>query len=120
MPQHIKAVQPKQTLQDEILTTKFSENSRAIVNAEFLKLSGEQKTAIKEILTAKTGVVTLEGRAGVGKTTMLSFVNKMAENADYEVLGLAPTTGAAQELETAQISAELRRVLPALLRRFSP
>lgn len=112
LPQHINAVQPKQTLQDEILTTKLSENSRAIVNAEFLKLSDEQKIAVKEILAAKTGVVTLEGRAGVGKTTTLSFVNKMAETAEYEVLGLAPTTGAAQELETAQItSATLQKLL---------
>lgn len=114
LPQHINAVQPKQTLQDEILTTKLSENSRAIVNAEFLKLSDEQKMAVKEILAAKTGVVTLEGRAGVGKTMTLSFVNKMAETADYEVLGLAPTTGAAQELDNAKItSSTLQKLLTA-------
>jgi conjugative relaxase-like TrwC/TraI family protein len=112
LPKHIKAVQPKQTLQDEILTTKLSENSRAVVNTEFLKLSDEQQSAVKEILTAKTGVVTLEGRAGVGKTTTLSFVNKMAKTAEYEVLGLAPTTGAAQELDNAQItSATLQKLL---------
>jgi hypothetical protein len=36
----------------------------------------------------------------------------MAETAEYEVLGLAPTTGAAQELETAQItSATLQKLL---------
>jgi conjugative relaxase-like TrwC/TraI family protein len=112
LPKHIKAVQPKETLQNEILSMKLSENSRANVNAEFLKLSDEQQTAVEKIITAKTGVVTLEGRAGVGKTTTLSFVNKMAEKANYEVLALAPTTGAARQLDSAQItSATLQKLL---------
>lgn len=114
LPQHIKSVQPKQTLRDEISAAKLSADSRTAVNTEFTKLSDEQKTAVREILAAKTGVMTLEGRAGVGKTKTLSFVGKMAEKADYEVLGLAPTTGAAQELEAAQIkSATLQKLLVA-------
>ena len=112
LSKHIKALKPQETLREEILKTKLPESARAANEIEFRKLSDEQQKAVSEIMQAKTGVVTLEGRAGVGKTTTLSFVNKMAEKANYEVLALAPTTGAAQELETAKItSSTLQKLL---------
>ncbi len=111
LPQHIKALQPKQTLGREI-----EQRHLGILPSErkeFQSLSDEQQNAVKQILRAQTGVVTLEGRAG-GKTTTLSFVNKMAEKAKYEVLGIAPTTGAAQELDNAKItSSTLQKLLAA-------
>ncbi len=112
LPQHIRAVQPTDTLLNEILKTKISDSVKADDEIEFRKLSDEQQKAVDEIMRAKTGVTTLEGRAGVGKTTTLSFVSKMAEKANYEVLGLAPTTGAAQELDNAKItSSTLQKLL---------
>lgn len=112
LPNHIRAVQPQQTLLSEILKTEIPDSVKADDEIEFRKLSGEQQKAVGDIMRATTGVTTLEGRAGVGKTTTLSFVNKMAEKADYEVLGLAPTTGAAQELDNAKItSSTLQKLL---------
>ena len=112
LPQHIRALKPQETLRDEILKTNLSDRQKAADEIEFRKLSDEQQKAVSEIMRATTGVVTLEGRAGVGKTTTLSFVNKIAEKADYEVLGLAPTTGAAQELDNAKItSSTLQKLL---------
>lgn len=112
LPQHIRALKPEETLRDEILKTNLSDQQKAADETEFRKLSDEQQKAVSEIMRATTGVVTLEGRAGVGRTTTLSFVNKIAEKADYEVLGLAPTTGAAQELDNAKItSSTLQKLL---------
>ena len=111
LPQHIKTLQPKETLREEYFKN-VSPRENAVYENQFSELGSDQKDAVVEILNARTGVISLEGRAGVGKTTTLSFVSKMAAKADYEVLGLAPTTGAAQELEAAQIqSSTLQKLL---------
>lgn len=112
LPDHIKIVQPKQTLEAEVSAEGFSDNASEFVHKEFLDLSAEQQTAVKEIIKAKAGVTTLEGRAGVEKTRTLSIVREIAKNANYEVVGLAPTNGAAQELEKIDIeSVSLQKVL---------
>lgn len=110
---HIKAVQPTDALHNEILKAEIPDGVKETDEIEFRKLSYEQQRAVKQILRAKTGVVTLEeGRAGAGGTATLSFVNKMAERTGYEVLGLAPATGAAQQLGNAEItSSTLQKLL---------
>ncbi len=70
----------------------------------FNNLSHEQQKAVKQILQAETGIVTLEGHSEVGKTTTLSYVGKMAKKAKYEVLGLTQSINATQELGKAQIT----------------
>jgi conjugative relaxase-like TrwC/TraI family protein len=65
-----------------------------------------QRTAAEEILTSRDVVQALEGRAGVGKTTLLKSVREAAEQRGYVVKGFAPTSRAANQLRDAGISAD--------------
>ena len=65
-----------------------------------------QRAAAEEILTSRDVVQGLEGRAGVGKTTLLKSVREAAEKRGYVVEGFAPTSRAANQLRDAGISAE--------------
>jgi ATP-dependent exoDNAse (exonuclease V) alpha subunit len=69
-------------------------------------LNAGQRVAAEEILTSRDVVQGLEGRAGVGKTTLLKSVREAAENFGYIVEGLAPTSRAANQLRDAGISAD--------------
>jgi conjugative relaxase-like TrwC/TraI family protein len=61
-------------------------------------LSTSQRAAIEQILTAQDKIIGLEGVAGAGKTTSLTAVREAAEREGYQVIGLAPTSRAAQKL----------------------
>jgi conjugative relaxase-like TrwC/TraI family protein len=65
-----------------------------------------QRVAAEEILTSRDAVQGLEGRAGVGKTTLLKSVREAAERRGYVVEGFAPTSRAANQLRDAGISAD--------------
>jgi conjugative relaxase-like TrwC/TraI family protein len=65
-----------------------------------------QRTAAEDILTSRDAVQGLEGRAGVGKTTLLKAVREAAETRGYVVQGFAPTSRAANQLRDAGISAD--------------
>jgi conjugative relaxase-like TrwC/TraI family protein len=65
-----------------------------------------QRAAAEEILTSRDVVQGLEGRAGVGKTTLLKSVREAAEQRGYVVEGFAPTSRAANQLRNAGISAD--------------
>lgn len=69
-------------------------------------LNAGQKAAAEEILTSRDVVQGLEGRAGVGKTTLLRSVREAAESRGYVVEGFAPTSRAANQLRDAGISAD--------------
>ncbi|MBW4038945.1 MAG: relaxase domain-containing protein [Acidobacteria bacterium] len=69
-------------------------------------LNAGQRTAAEEILTSRDVVQGLEGRAGVGKTTLLKSVREAAEQRGYVVEGFAPTSRAANQLRDAGISAD--------------
>jgi conjugative relaxase-like TrwC/TraI family protein len=69
-------------------------------------LNTGQKAAAEEILTSRDVVQGLEGRAGVGKTTLLRSVREAAESRGYFVEGFAPTSRAANQLRDAGISAD--------------
>jgi ATP-dependent exoDNAse (exonuclease V) alpha subunit len=69
-------------------------------------LNAGQRTAAEEILTSRDVVQGLEGRAGVGKTTLLRSVREAAEKRGYIVEGFAPTSRAANQLRDAGISAD--------------
>jgi conjugative relaxase-like TrwC/TraI family protein len=65
-----------------------------------------QRAAAEEILTSRDVVQGLEGRAGVGKTTLLKSVREAAEKRGLVVEGFAPTSRAANQLRDAGISAD--------------
>jgi conjugative relaxase-like TrwC/TraI family protein len=69
-------------------------------------LNTGQRAAAEEILTSRDVVQGLEGRAGVGKTTLLKSVREAAEKHGYVVEGFAPTSRAANQLRDAGISAD--------------
>jgi replication-associated recombination protein RarA len=69
-------------------------------------LNAGQRAAAEAILTSRDVVLGLEGRAGVGKTTLLKSVREAAELRGYVVEGFAPTSRAANQLRDAGISAD--------------
>src|SRR6202789_613501 len=81
-------------------------------------LNAGQRTAAEEILTSRDVVQGLEGRAGVGKTTLLKSVREAAEKRGYVVEGFAPTSRAANQLRDAGISADTLQGF--LVRRSQP
>ena len=67
-------------------------------------ITGEQAQAVLEIVISPDKVYGLQGVAGGGKTSsVLAPVRELAEEAGFEVIGLAPTGKARQELEKAGI-----------------
>ncbi|MBI3813345.1 MAG: AAA family ATPase, partial [Nitrospinae bacterium] len=58
----------------------------------------DQKGAVEHILTSKDTVIGVQGDAGVGKTAMLNVVREELQKSGYEVVGLAKTGKAAEEL----------------------
>lgn len=83
-------------------------------------LNAGQKAAAEEILTSRDIVQGLEGKAGVGKTTLLKSVRQAAEKRGYVVEGFAPTSRAANQLRDAGISADTLQGFLARVRQPSP
>ena len=69
-------------------------------------LSVSQRHAVEDVLMSRDRMMALEGVAGAGKTTSLAAVREAAQNAGYEVEGLAPTSRAAQKLAEAGIETQ--------------
>ena len=67
-------------------------------------LTQGQKDAISLITTTTDRFVSIQGLAGVGKTTMMRNVKTIAEKNDFKVLGLAPTHKAVEELNANSIN----------------
>lgn len=61
-------------------------------------LGAEQAAAVREVLSAKSGIVVLQGDAGTGKTTCLKAIVAGIEKAGGRVFGCAPSSGAAEVL----------------------
>lgn len=76
-------------------------------------LTDGQRDALRLALTSRDQVIGIEGKAGTGKTTMLSRVVQEAQAQGYEVKGLAPSAQAAKVLqdETGAKSATLSKHL---------
>jgi len=71
-----------------------------------------QKRVVEEVLTSYDRVQGLQGRAGSGKTSVLSLIREGAEKKGYSVEGFAPTSRAAKQLRDAGIRADtLQRFL---------
>jgi conjugative relaxase-like TrwC/TraI family protein len=71
-----------------------------------IKLNGNQRVVVEQVLTSRDQIMGLQGGAGTGKTTALSVLRQAAEGKGYEVRGFAPTTRAAQELSESGIQTE--------------
>ena len=65
-----------------------------------------QRRVIEEVLISRDQVQGLQGRAGVGKTSVLETIREGAEKNGYAVEGFAPTSRAAQQLRDAGINAD--------------
>jgi hypothetical protein len=81
-------------------------------------LSTSQRAAVEQILTSQDKIVGLEGVAGAGKTTSLAAIRETADREGYQVMGLAPTSRAAQKLSESGI--ESHTLQRHLVRNESP
>lgn len=68
-------------------------------------LNRAQRTVMEDVLISSDKVQGLQGLAGTGKTTALSAIREAAETKGYEVIGLAPTSRAAQQLQDGGVTA---------------
>lgn len=75
-------------------------------------LRSEQKQAITDILTSTDRVLSIQGRAGTGKTTMMMSLDAILASKDvlsdagYTLRGIAPTNKAVKELTSRGILAQ--------------
>lgn len=69
-------------------------------------LSSGQRDAALGILLTPNQVIGIQGRAGVGKTTLLTIAAKQARECGYVVKGLAPSASAAREMASVGIDSE--------------
>lgn len=69
-------------------------------------LNDGQKEAVLGMLLSTHRAIGIQGRAGVGKTTLLKAAAKQARACGYTVKGLAPSASAARELAGAGIDAQ--------------
>ena len=68
-------------------------------------LNDSQRRVIEEVLNSGDRIHGLQGRAGTGKTTVLSSVREGAERMGFTVEGFAPTSRASVQLREAGIEA---------------
>lgn len=73
------------------------------VAEKFPRLNAGQQTAIQHITSSRDQFGAFQGYAGVGKTTVLKDLRETFERHGYDVVGLAPTSGAAKELADAGV-----------------
>jgi conjugative relaxase-like TrwC/TraI family protein len=66
-------------------------------------LNDNQRSVVRAVLSNQDQIMGLEGAAGTGKTTALKAVCQASKESGFEVRGLAPTSRAALNLESADI-----------------
>jgi conjugative relaxase-like TrwC/TraI family protein len=89
-----------------------SPETRRHIEEKHPHLSASQRAAVEQIAGSHDKITGLEGVAGAGKTTSLAAVREAAEHEGYKVIGLAPTSRAAQKLAESGIeSGTLQRHL---------
>jgi conjugative relaxase-like TrwC/TraI family protein len=104
-----------QKLEREILGTESNgraavtplyKGDRASLVAKLVGLSQGQRDAVLGVLLTTNQIIGIQGRAGVGKTTLLKITAQQASACGYLVKGLAPSASAARELAGTGIDAE--------------
>jgi conjugative relaxase-like TrwC/TraI family protein len=66
-------------------------------------LNRAQKTVVEDVLSSRDRIQGIQGFAGAGKTTTLTVLRGAAERQGYRVVGFAPTSRAARQLNEAGI-----------------
>ncbi len=75
-------------------------------------LSEDQRQAVAHVLTSRDRILAMDGVAGSGKTTTLAAIREAVSAAGYDVVGVAPTSRAAQRLAEVGIeTSTLQRFL---------
>ena len=104
-------VTPKAAMRESLILKTFRESKGTVdaiavaesvdrrLDASILRDSPMQRAAAKLVLTSKDRFVGIVGRAGTGKTTLLTIVNEVASDADYRLKGMAQNSDAAKVLE---------------------
>lgn len=82
------------------------QGARDTLVAQLAGLSDGQRDAALGVLLTANQIIGIQGRAGVGKTTLLKIAAQQASTCGYSVKGLAPSASAARELAGAGIDAE--------------
>src|SRR5271163_3784566 len=72
---------------------------------EHSHLNRAQKTVVEDVLNSPDRIQGLQGFAGAGKTTTLATIRGATEAQGYQVVGFAPTSRAARQLNDAGIEA---------------
>lgn len=67
-------------------------------------LNDKQRAAVEMLLTTNNQVVGIQGRAGVGKTTLLTAFRDQAEAAGWKIEGVAPSHSAVKALTEAGVT----------------
>jgi len=94
------------------LISLVTSETRRKIDERHSHLSRSQRAAIDQILSSQDKITGLEGVAGAGKSTALAVIREAAENENYEVRGLAPTSRSAHKLAESGIeSGTLQRHL---------
>jgi conjugative relaxase-like TrwC/TraI family protein len=82
------------------------QGERTALLEQMASLSDGQRDAVLGVLLTSNQIIGIQGRAGVGKTTLLAVAAERARASGYIVKGLAPSASAARELNGAGIDAE--------------
>ena len=77
---------------------KATENANRLIESVPGSFSSEQKLALSHLLMDESGVRIVRGRAGSGKSHVLGQVATIAKSCGVNVIGLAPTHKAREEL----------------------
>lgn len=102
-----RAYTTPELVEQEKLTLKIMREGRQqvepIISKDLLLNRGDiftkgQKAAAMEILTTKDRFINIQGFAGTGKTFMIEEVKEQAERENYKVIGMAPSSAAANVL----------------------
>jgi conjugative relaxase-like TrwC/TraI family protein len=81
------------------------EKTRGEILDTYSQMNPGQRAAVEAILKTRDQTVGLDGVAGSGKTTSLVAIRNGVQREGFEVQGLAATSRAAQELESAGVPA---------------
>lgn len=82
------------------------QGKRVVLHKQLEDLSEGQRAAVLSMLLTKNQIIGIQGRAGVGKTTLLEMASEQARACGYIVKGLAPSASAARELARVGIMSE--------------
>ncbi|MTC74233.1 conjugative relaxase [Providencia sp. wls1919] len=83
---------------------------KMVEQKELQHLTDGQKNTTLSILTTSDRFIAVQGYAGTGKTTqyktLVEIINKLPENERFDVIGLAPTHRAVEELNAVNIKSQ--------------